>query len=302
MKMKRVFFSLLFLSLTLAIYAQSKDKNAMILRLDTVQVTDGSLVNIAKEQAAKDNNRPMAMIKTYEDAVRHKLDEVAVASGRFEISDERTIEKLKEDTQNEIAMSMSDAELIDYISKSQNDYALKCEINSCQFTRKAGGAGYSCVLRLKLTVSDARDPKATAIASREFMSDIKKTALRPDRLRACQEALASMTGSLTDFFINNIPVYGMLTFEGGDYIVNCGNNLNIKKGDQFQVSHVRYVEHGDDGMKRESEVVGVVKVQDLRAAQSVISFSEGKNRILEIIPTLDRNSFLQCRLLLLKTR
>ena len=73
--------------------------------------------------------------------------------------------------------------------------------------------------------------------------------------------------------------------------------MNIRKGDQFQVSLIKY-----SGGERQSEVVGAVKVQDLRASTSAVSFTEGKDRIIELIPTLDANSFLQCRLLLLKSR
>ncbi len=152
-------------------------------------------------------------------------------------------------------------------------------------------------LRLKVSISDARDSTAAALISREFISDIKKTAIRPNRDAACQEALATLTEPLTDFFLNNIPVYGLLGYEGDEYVITCGESLNIRKGDQFQVSLIKY-----SGGERQSEVVGAVKVQDLRASTSAVSFTEGKDRIIELIPTLDANSFLQCRLLLLKSR
>lgn len=294
--MKKIYLLFAMFTLTLGAFAQSKSKNAMTLRLVDIKVTDGTLVNIAKEQEEKGNTKPMDMIRIYEGNVRAKLDEVAKASGRFEISDENTIKTLQDDAQSHPFMDLSKPEKIAYISSKQNDYALSCDINSCQFTRKAGGAGYSCVLRLKISISDARDSTAAALISREFISDIKKTAIRPNRDAACQEALATLTEPLTDFFLNNIPVYGLLSYEGDEYIVTCGENLNIKKGDQFQVSLVKY-----NGKERQSEVVGAVKVQDLRATTSAISFSEGKNRIIELIPTLDANSFLQCRLLLLKS-
>ena len=239
----------------------------------------------------------MDLIRIYEGNVRAKLDEVAKACGRFEISDEKALQALTRDAEEKLFMKMSKAERIEYVSAQQNDYTLSCDINSCQFTRRAGGAGYSCVLRLKVSIGDARDSTAAALISREFISDIKKTAIRPNRDAACQEALATLTEPLTDFFLNNIPIYGLLDYEGDEYIVTCGENLNIRKGDQFQVSLVKY-----NGGERESEVVGVVKVQDLRASTSAISFSEGKDRIIEAIPTLDANSFLQCRLLLLKSR
>lgn len=295
--MKRIYLFFILMTLALSGFAQSKGKNVMTLRLVDIKVTDGTLVNIAKDQEAKGNHKPMALIKTYEDNVHMKLDEVAKASGRFEISDQKTLDSLSRDAEAAVFMKMSRAEKIEYVSAKQNDYALSCDINSCQFTRKAGGAGYSCVLRLKVSVNDARDPAAAALISREFISDIKKTAIRPDRNTACQEALATLTEPLTDFFLNNIPVYGLLGYEGDEYIITCGEGLNIRKGDQFQVSLVKY-----DGGERQSEVVGAVKVQDLRAMTSAVSFSEGKDRIIELIPTLDANSFLQCRLLLLKTR
>lgn len=294
--MRKIYLIFVMVTLALSCFAQSKGKNTMTLRLVDVKVTDGTLVNIAKEQSAKGNDKPKQLIDIYEQNVRAKLDEVAKASGRFEISDENTIEALSKDAEAKMFMKLSKEEKIEYVSAKQNDYALSCDINSCQFTRKAGGAGYSCVIRLKVSISNARDSTAAALISREFISDIKKTAIRPDRNTACQEALSTLTEPLTDFFMNNIPVYGLLSYEGDEYIVTCGQNLNIRKGDQFQVSLVRY-----NGGERLSEVVGTVKVQDLRATTSAVSFSEGKDRIKELIPTLDANSFLQCRLLLLKS-
>lgn len=294
--MRKIYLLFVMVTLALSCFAQSKGKNTMTLRLVDVKVTDGTLVNLAKEQSAKGNDKPQQLIEIYEQNVRAKLDEVAKASGRFEISDENTIEALSKDAEAKMFMKLSKEEKIEYVSAKQNDYALSCDINSCQFTRKAGGAGYSCVIRLKVSISNARDSTAAALISREFISNIKKTAIRPDRNTACQEALSTLTEPLTDFFMNNIPVYGLLSYEGDEYIVTCGQNLNIRKGDQFQVSLVRY-----NGGERLSEVVGTVKVQDLRATTSAVSFSEGKDRIKELIPTLDANSFLQCRLLLLKS-
>lgn len=294
--MRKIYLLFVMVTLALSCFAQSKGKNTMTLRLVDVKVTDGTLVNLAKEQSAKGNDKPKQLIEIYEQNVRAKLDEVAKASGRFEISDDSTIVKLTRDAEANMYMNLSAQEKIEYISSKQNDYALSCNINSCQFTRKAGGAGYSCVIRLKVSISNARDSTAAALISREFISDIKKTAIRPNRDAACQEALSTLTEPLTDFFMNNIPIYGLLSYEGDEYIVTCGENLNIRKGDQFQVSLVRY-----SGEERLSEVVGTVKVQDLRATTSAVSFSEGKDRIKELIPTLDANSFLQCRLLLLKS-
>lgn len=297
MNMKKIYLIGLLLAFAVGAFAQSKGKNTMMLRLVDIKVTDGTLLNTAREQEAKGNLKPKELIEVYESNVRSKLNEVVRACGRFEISDQKVIDVLDGDAVDIVFLkNLSKEERIEYVSSLQNDYALSCDINSCQFTRKAGGAGYSCVIRLKVNIYDARDSVAAALVSREFLSDIKKTLIRPNRDAACQEALSTLTEPLSDFFMNNIPVYGLLNYEGDNYVVTCGENLRIKKGDQFQVSLVTY----SDG-ERKSEVVGVVKVKDVLATTSVVSFSEGKDRILELIPTLDINSFLQCRLLLLKS-
>ena len=139
--MKKIYLVFGMLTLALGVFAQSKGKNAMTLRLVDIKVTDGTLVNIAKEQEAKGNTKPMDMIRIYEGNVRAKLDEVAKASGRFEISDENALEALTRDAEASLFMKMSRAEKIEYVSSKQNDYTLSCDINSCQFTRRAGGAG-----------------------------------------------------------------------------------------------------------------------------------------------------------------
>ena len=73
--MKKIFILLALVVLALDVVAQSKGKNAMTLRLVDIKVTDGTLVNIAKEQSAKGNDKPAQMIEIYENNVRAKLDE-----------------------------------------------------------------------------------------------------------------------------------------------------------------------------------------------------------------------------------
>lgn len=53
--MKKIYLLFVMLTLALGVFAQSKGKNAMTLRLVDIKVTDGTLVNIAKEQEAKGN-------------------------------------------------------------------------------------------------------------------------------------------------------------------------------------------------------------------------------------------------------
>lgn len=63
--MKKIYLLFVMLTLALGVFAQSKGKNAMTLRLVDIKVTDGTLVNIAKEQEAKGNTKPMDMIRIY---------------------------------------------------------------------------------------------------------------------------------------------------------------------------------------------------------------------------------------------
>ena len=74
--MKKIYLLFVMLTLALGVFAQSKGKNAMTLRLVDIKVTDGTLVNIAKEQEAKGNTKPMDMIRIYEGNVRAKLDRI----------------------------------------------------------------------------------------------------------------------------------------------------------------------------------------------------------------------------------
>ncbi|MCD8183250.1 MAG: hypothetical protein LUE99_09355 [Bacteroides sp.] len=97
--MKKIYLLFALLTLALGASAQSKGENAMTLRLVDIKVTDGTLVNLAKEQEAKGNTKPMDLIRIYENNIRTKLDEVAKASGRFEISDEKTLDALSRDAE-----------------------------------------------------------------------------------------------------------------------------------------------------------------------------------------------------------
>ena len=67
---RQIYLLFVMLTLALGVFAQSKGKNAMTLRLVDIKVTDGTLVNIAKEQEAKGNTKPMDMIRIYEGNVR----------------------------------------------------------------------------------------------------------------------------------------------------------------------------------------------------------------------------------------
>ena len=130
--MKKIYLLFVMLTLALGIFAQSKGKSAMTLRLVDIKVTDGTLVNIAKEQEAKGNTKPMDMIRIYEGNVRaswmkwQRRADVLKYPMKTHWKPSHGMQRLA------CLMKMSRAEKIEYVSSKQNDYTLSCDINSCR--------------------------------------------------------------------------------------------------------------------------------------------------------------------------
>ena len=72
--MKKIYLLFVMLTLALGVFAQSKGKNAMTLRLVDIKVTDGTLVNIAP------NPEPTARQSVRERCVRMRLTAAEPAS------------------------------------------------------------------------------------------------------------------------------------------------------------------------------------------------------------------------------
>jgi hypothetical protein len=291
--MKKFLLFLMIASFALGIHAQSKDKNRMTMRIVSCKVTDPGMLQTAIEQEAQGNTRPKLFLETLSTIARDKLDEAAKISGRFELSDEQTLEALSSDAQDRVFMNLNRSERVSYISSHQNDYAMNCDVNKCSFMRRAGGAGWQCDIRIKVDIYQAHDPAAPAILSREIASVMKYTNIRAKRDMAFQDAFNTMMASLVTLLVENIPIYGLLDFDGTNYTVNCGEDLNISTKDNFTVIYTRY-----EGDKANREVVGNASVEEVLPESSVIKLKDGKDKILAIVPTLDLNSFLQCRIML----
>lgn len=295
--MRKTILHILTLCLSFTVNAQNAAKSVVTLRIGEVTVTDPSLTEAAKVQAEQGNMLPTQRIEAYCDIVKSKLDEVAKASGRFEMSDEQVLATLSEDMQQEAFLNLSKTEQIQYVTAKQNDYVLNCELPQCQMVKKAGGAGYSCVARLKVSLYNAREESGknagAAILSREFLTNIKSTRIRKDKNGALQEALSTITNDIAIFFMNNIPIYGILDYEGDQYTVSCGKNLHLPDDAEFQLSYVEYI-NGE----RKSEVIGQAKIDLLGAETSTVKITEGKDKIKEAMTKVCSNSFIQCRLLL----
>lgn len=295
--MKKLILTTMAVACSLFVNAQGAGKSVVTLRIGDVEVTDPTVVSVAKEQAAQGNMKPTERMAAYCDIVKAKLDEVAKASGRFEISDEQVLKKLSEDMQEEAFLKMTKAEQIEYVTSKQNDYVLKCELTQCQMVKRAGGAGWSCVARLKVGIFNARQESGkdagAALVSREFLTRIKGIRIRKDKNGALQEALSTISNDLVLFFMNNIPIYGVLDFEGGQYVVSCGKNLRLPGNAKFQLSFIEYI-----NSERKCEVIGKAKISTLGAETSTVKITEGKDKVAEAMAKVSSKSFIQCRLLL----
>lgn len=295
--MRKTLLTIWAICLAMTALAQGETKSVAVLRLGTVEVTDPSVVNVAKEQAAQGNMRPTERMQAYCDIVKAKLDEAAKASGRFELNDNAVINVLEEDMQSEAFLNLTKAEQIKYVTAKQNDYVLNCELSQCQMVRKAGGAGWSCVARLKVDLFNARAESGknagAALVSREFLTRIEDTHIRKDKNGALQDALATISNDLVLFFMNNIPIYGVLDYEAGGYVVSCGRNLHLPENAEFQLTYVEYV-NGE----RKSEVIGAAKIDVLGVETSQVKITEGKSKVEEAMAKISSKSFIQCRLLL----
>ena len=93
--------------------------------------------------------------------------------------------------------------------------------------------------------------------------------------------------------MNNIPIYGILDYEGEQYTISCGRNLHLQDDAEFQLSYVEYA-NGE----RKSEVIGTAKIDVLGAETSTVKIKEGKNEVAEAMTRVSSKSFIQCRLLL----
>ena len=291
---------ILFFSISITSRAQGSSKSAVTLRVGDIIVSDPTIVETAQAQAAQGNMLPTQRMQAYCDIVRNKLDEVAKASRRFEILDEKVLQTLNEDMQDEAFLRLPKAEQIQYITAKQNDYVLTCDITQCQMMKKAGGAGYSCVARLKVSLFNARQESGkaagAALVSREFLTNIKETHIRKDKNGALQDALSTITNDITLFFMNNIPIFGILDYEGDHYTVSCGRNLHLSEASEFQLLYIEYVQG-----ERRSEVIGQAKIDVLGDVSSTVKITHGKDKVADAMAKMHQKSFIQCRLLLTDT-
>lgn len=289
------------LGVSLANAQETLNRNAMVLRVDSITMTDEKLVQIREKQLAVGKTATADLIKRIEKQVEDALVAAAGASRRFDITDMAKAKELDDELRSDLAMEMNDADrkklLKDVAEKSfASDWILQANITHCQFTRK-GNYGWTCILHVTPIVRDRRDETLRIIDSRPFVSDIRKVAIKTEREDAVAAALETMKEELADYFTNNFPVYARITklTDKNDAEINCGVQNNVKKGDEFQVEHVEYRKDDDGKLHKIENVIGTIKVKDVRDQSAVCDLRSGKKKIMEVNAN---GGYLKCKLIM----
>lgn len=239
--MKKLLF--LFLCVfSLALHAEDdENQGGMVIRMDTVKVTDSKLVAAAATRPAAQQ-----LIDYICDQTRQAVMDAAGASKHFDITDMETAAKLDAELQSERALALTDEELEKLRRKNASkmlasDWVMEVDITQCQLTAKVGGQAFTAILHITITLKDRRDPNMRVIDSHRFVTDVSKQAPKISRETAITQSLETMKNDFVYHFTNHVSIYAkMIGFEGEEMKISCGNNNGVKKGDDFEIFLVTY--------------------------------------------------------------
>lgn len=283
--MKRCFLfcvSVLFVTL---LFAQDRDKTAMTLRLDKFTFAKASM------------NKHTELLEM----TRQKVAEAAVTSGRFTVIDDAAAASQINYVQNEAFMDMPLEKRIHYLNKLSNDFSLDCQITKCQITKKTGAAsGYTCLLALTLRVVNTNEAELVVSESRTIYSAYKKLIVKNTLQAAFSDALESMTTKLICYFNRNFAVYGVMkSYSDNRLIVSCGAKENVMRKNELLLNLVTITKTPNGDFKRKEQLIGTIKVDKLLPdGTSLCKFTSDKEKVCDAFDHLDKNSFIQCKLVL----
>ena len=286
---------------TLASYAQQgtmSDKNAMVLRVGSMKVTDPKLLQIRDNQLAQGKTLMADNISLFEQLLDTKLRAAVGASKRFEVTDSAYAAKLDAEAQSDMALNLSDDEVADKKKKAADaifavDWTLQGEITQCQLLRK-GNYGWICTAHITPIIKDRRSETMRVVDARPFVNDIKNTKIRPTVDAAFMAALDAIEADLITYFSENFPIYGKILKldDKNNAIVNCGLKYNLKSGDVFQVTHIKPQRNAEGKVVYQESVIGTLKVKQVLDETCVCGLSSGDDKILEANAS---GGFLQCK-------
>lgn len=275
------------------------DKNAMVLRVGSMKMTDPKLLQIRATQLSEGKTIMDDNIKLFEQILDEKLRAAVGESKRFEITDSAYAAKLDAEMQSATALNVGDDKMAESMRKKASDaifavdWTLHCNITQCQLLRK-GNYGWICTVHITPVIQDRRSETLRTVDSRPFVNNVKDTKIRPTVDAAFMAALDAMHNDLVKYFSENFPVYGkiMRLDEKNNAVVNCGLKYNLKDGDVFQVTHVIPQKNSEGKLFYTESVIGTLKVKQVLDESSVCDLSSGKEKIMEANAL---GGFLQCK-------
>jgi hypothetical protein len=282
---KKIIIFFLSIIFVLNTVAQNKDKTSMTLRLDKIEFTNSSF------------NKKTELLEM----TRQKIAEAAVESGRFTVIDDDAAESQIEYMSNEAFIDLPLEQRINYLNKLSNDFSLNAKITKCQITRKRGAAnGYTCLLALTIRVVNTNAEELVVSESRTMYSSYRKLIVKNTLEAAYSDALESITNKLINYFNHNFAIFGVMTqYTDKRVVINCGSKERIKRKDEFLVNLVNIKKTFNGEYKREEQLIGTLKVDRLLAdGSSSCKITSGKQKIFDTFDHLDKNSFIQCKLVL----
>lgn len=275
------------ISFVLAVVAvgQDKSKTAMTLRLDKFTFANYSL------------NKKVELLEM----TRQKVAEAAVTSGRFTVIDDEAAESQIKYMSNEAFIDLPLEQRVDYLLKLSNDFSLSCKITKCQITKKRGAAnGYTCLLALTIRVVNTNTAELVVSESRTIYSAYKRLIVKNTLQAAFSDALESMTNKLVNYFNHNFAVLGVMKkYTKKRVVVTCGSKENVRRKDEFLLNLVTINKESNGEFKRTQKLIGTIKVDKLLPdGTSSCKITSGKEIIFNTFNHLDKNSFIQCKLVL----
>lgn len=278
-------------------------KNAMVMRMGAVTVTDPTLLRTRDSQLLEKKTIMADNIKLFEEIVYQKLWDAVGESKRFEITDSLGVIQMNNEMQSDASLKAKkeNPHLAEVIAKSDMlvnaifavDWRLNCNINQCQLLRK-GNYGWICTLHITPIIQDRQTETMRVVDSRPFVNNVKETKVRPTMEAAFSAALDAMHADLVKYFTENFPVYGkvMKLDEKNNAVLNCGAKYNLQKGDLFQVTHMIPQKNSKERLYFVEQVIGTLKVKQVLDESCICDLSSGADKIIEVNGV---GGFLQCK-------
>ncbi|MBQ0057037.1 MAG: hypothetical protein KBT20_05200 [Bacteroidales bacterium] len=290
----RKILTLLLCALALPVFADDDEQQGgMVLRMDTVKVTDSKLVIAAQSRPAAQE-----FIDYICDQTRQVIMDAAQESKRFNITDMEAAARMDEEMRSERALDLSEEERQrlmhdNAVKMLASDWLLEVDITQCQLTPKAGGKAYTAILRISIVTKDRKDPNIRIIDTHRFVTDVSKQAPKLRREDAVAQSLEDMKAEFVYHFANHFSIYAKGNgFEGEDLKITAGSNYGVTKGTKFQIFHMAFNEADKTIIETP---VGMCEAKQVADNSSICKITKGSN---EVFTCLEKGGWIRVKSIL----